>query len=78
MGAVKELVSRQHQMLRDRDVSRVPDLYTPDAYFAMPGVRVPPHALPAVMNAYLVARVGNANGFSDVKNFGILQVSRAS
>ena len=55
MGIAKELVDRQHQLLRQRNVAAVPELYTPDAVFLMPGLRVHPHELPALMQAYLAA-----------------------
>src|SRR5215216_2206157 len=33
MGIAKELVDRQHQLLRQRNVAGVPELYRPDAVF---------------------------------------------
>jgi len=55
MGIAKELVDRQHQLLRQRNLAAVPELYTPDAVFLMPGLRVRRHELPALMQAYLAA-----------------------
>lgn len=61
MGKVKDLVDRQHEMLRQRDVRQVAELYTSDGYYILPGVRVSPAELPALMEAYLSA-------FPDVEN----------
>jgi predicted ester cyclase len=61
MGIAKDLVDRQHEMLRRRDVTRVADLYTADGYFSMAGMRISPVDLPTVMQAYLAA-------FPDVSN----------
>ena len=55
MGIAKELVDRQHQLLRQRNVAGVPELYRPDAVFLMPGLRARPQELPALMQAYLAA-----------------------
>jgi predicted ester cyclase len=61
MGIAKDLVERQHDMLRRRDVARVADLYATDGIFSMAGMRINPSDLPAVMQAYLAA-------FPDVSN----------
>ena len=61
MGKVKDLVDRQHDMLRRRDVRQVAELYTADAQYMLPGVRVSPAELPALMEAYLDA-------FPDIEN----------
>lgn len=51
MGIAKELVDRQDQLLRQRNSTAVPELYTSDAVFLMPGLRVRPHELPGLMQA---------------------------
>ena len=55
MGIAKDLVDRQHDMLRRRDVRGIPDLYSASGYFSMGGMRVSPSELPAVMQAYFSA-----------------------
>lgn len=61
MTTAKDLVQRQHALLRQRDVLAVPQLYAPDGYYQMPGLRVRPHDLPELMQAYLTA-------FPDINN----------
>jgi predicted ester cyclase len=55
MGIAKDLAHRQIEMLRQRDVSRVADLYAADGYFSMAGIRVSPSDLPKLMEAYLAS-----------------------
>jgi hypothetical protein len=55
VGIAKDLVDRQHDLLRRRDLSGVPDLYAVSGYFSMGGMRVSPSELPAIMNAYFGA-----------------------
>jgi len=61
MGIAKDLAERHIDMLRQRDVGRVADLYADDGYFSMAGMRVSPGDLPMVMQAYLAA-------FPDITN----------
>jgi hypothetical protein len=42
MGIAKDLVDRQHEMLRRRDVTRVADLHAADGYFSMAAMRISP------------------------------------
>lgn len=39
-------------MLLRRDVARLPDLYAPEAFYAMPGVTVRPIELPALLRTW--------------------------
>jgi len=55
MGTAKDLVDRQHDMLRRRDLVGIADLYMASGYFSMGGARVSPMELPAVMQGYLAA-----------------------
>ena len=47
MRDAERLVEQQYAMLLRRDVARLPDLYAPEAFYAMPGVTVRPIELPA-------------------------------
>ena len=46
MGKVKNLVDRQHDMLRRRDVQQVASLYTADGYYMLPGFVSPRRSFP--------------------------------
>ena|SRR5437763_7092219 len=61
MTTAKALVQRQHTLLHQRDILTVPELYAPDGYYQMPGLRVRPNDLPELMRAYLTA-------FPDIDN----------
>ena len=55
MDSAKDLVDRQYEMIRQRDVVGLPDLYAHDAFYAMPGMMVRPVELPALMRAWFAA-----------------------
>ncbi|MFC3503378.1 ester cyclase [Micromonospora krabiensis] len=52
MRSAERLVGQQYAMLLRRDVARLPDLYAPDAFYAMPGVTVRPIELPALLRTW--------------------------
>lgn len=55
MRSARELVEQQYAMLRQRDLARLPELYAEDAFYAMPGLTVPPNELPALLRAWMGA-----------------------
>jgi predicted ester cyclase len=61
MPTAGDLVRRQHELLKCRDVTGVPELYAPGGTFWMAGASVSPDRLPALMRAYLSA-------FPDIEN----------
>ncbi|MEU8420126.1 ester cyclase [Micromonospora sp. NPDC048835] len=52
MRDAERLVEQQYAMLLRRDVARLPDLYAPEAFYAMPGVTVRPIELPALLRTW--------------------------
>ena len=52
MRDAERLVEQQYAMLLSRDVARLPDLYAPEAFYAMPGVTVRPIELPALLRTW--------------------------
>jgi ketosteroid isomerase-like protein len=52
MRDAERLVEQQYAMLLRRDVARLPDLYAPEAFYAMPGVTVRPIELPALLRCW--------------------------
>ena len=52
MRDAQRLVEQQYAMLLRRDVARLPDLYAPEAFYAMPGVTVRPIELPALLRTW--------------------------
>ncbi|HEY0699191.1 MAG TPA: ester cyclase [Micromonospora sp.] len=55
MIVAKTLVDRQYELIRQRDVAGLPELYAHDAFYAMPGIMVRPVELPALMRAWFAA-----------------------
>ncbi|MEV4384741.1 ester cyclase [Micromonospora sp. NPDC049580] len=52
MRDAERLVEQRYAMLLRRDVARLPDLYAPEAFYAMPGVTVRPIELPALLRTW--------------------------
>ncbi|KXK62586.1 hypothetical protein AWW66_07555 [Micromonospora rosaria] len=52
MSTAERLARQQYAMVLRRDVVRLPDLYAPDAHYAMPGVTLRPIELPALMRTW--------------------------
>lgn len=52
MRDAERLIEQQYAMLLRRDVARLPDLYAPEAFYAMPGVTVRPIELPALLRTW--------------------------